>query len=45
MGRLVLTLGLWIGSGSAGGSDLHVGGNVSARIEDGRLSMVKLQPR
>jgi tRNA(Ile)-lysidine synthase len=25
--------------------DLHVGGNVSARIEDGRLSMVKLPPR
>jgi tRNA(Ile)-lysidine synthase len=25
--------------------DLHVGGNVSARIEGGRLSMVKLPPR
>jgi tRNA(Ile)-lysidine synthase len=25
--------------------DLHVGGNVSARIEDGRLSMVRLPPR
>jgi hypothetical protein len=25
--------------------DLHVGGNVSARIEGGMLSMVKLPPR
>ena len=28
-----------------GGLDLHVGGNVSARIEDGVLSMVRLPPR
>jgi tRNA(Ile)-lysidine synthase len=28
-----------------GGLDLHVGGNVSARIDDGCLSMVKLPPR
>jgi tRNA(Ile)-lysidine synthase len=31
--------------GSGGRLDLHVGGNVSARIEDGRLSMVRLSPR
>jgi tRNA(Ile)-lysidine synthase len=31
--------------GSGGRLDLHVGGNVSARIEDGRLSMVRLPPR
>jgi tRNA(Ile)-lysidine synthase len=41
----ILELGRRAGSGSGGGLDLHVGGNVSARIEDGRLSMVKLQPR
>ena len=41
----ILELGRRAGSGSAGGSDLHVGGNVSARIEDGRLSMVRLPPR
>ena len=38
----ILELGRRSGSGSF---DLHIGGNVSARIEDGRLSMVKLQPR
>jgi tRNA(Ile)-lysidine synthase len=41
----ILELGRRAGSGSGGGLDLHVGGNVSARIEDGRLSMVKLPPR
>jgi len=41
----ILELGRRAGSGSGGGLDLHVGGNVSARIEDGRLSMVELQPR
>jgi tRNA(Ile)-lysidine synthase len=41
----ILELGRRAGSGSAGGLDLHVGGNVSARIEDGRLSMVRLPPR
>ena len=38
----ILELGRRSGSGSL---DLHVGGNVSARIEDGRLSMVRLPPR
>jgi tRNA(Ile)-lysidine synthase len=38
----ILELGRRGGSGSF---DLHVGGNVSARIEDGRLSMVRLPPR
>ncbi len=41
----ILELGRRAGSGSGGGLDLHVGGNVSARIEDGRLSMVRLPPR
>ena len=40
----ILELGRRAGSGS-GRLDLHVGGNVSARIEDGRLSMVRLPPR
>jgi tRNA(Ile)-lysidine synthase len=31
--------------GSGGRLDLHVGGNVSARVEDGRVSMVRLLPR
>ena len=31
--------------GGGGRVDLHVGGNVSARIEDGVLSMVRLPPR
>jgi tRNA(Ile)-lysidine synthase len=38
----ILELGRHSGSGSF---DLHIGGNVSARIEDGRLSMVRLPPR
>jgi len=38
----ILELGRRSGSGSF---DLHIGGNVSARIEDGRLSMVRLPPR
>ena len=38
----ILELGRRSGSGSL---DLHVGGNVRARIENGRLSMVKLPPR
>ncbi len=38
----ILELGRRSGSGNL---DLHVGGNVSARIEDGRLSMVRLPPR
>jgi tRNA(Ile)-lysidine synthase len=38
----ILELGRRSGSG---GFDLHIGGNVSARIEDGRLSMVRLPPR
>ncbi len=41
----ILELGRRAGSGSGGNFDLHVGGNVSARIEDGRLSMVRLPPR
>ena len=41
----ILELGRRAGSGSGGGLDLHVGGNVSARIENGSLSMVKLPPR
>jgi tRNA(Ile)-lysidine synthase len=41
----ILDLGRRAGSGSGGGLDLHVGGNVSARIEDGRLRMVRLPPR
>jgi tRNA(Ile)-lysidine synthase len=41
----ILELGRRAGSGGGGGLDLHVGGNVSARIEDGRLSMVRLPPR
>jgi tRNA(Ile)-lysidine synthase len=36
---------LALGSRGEGRLDLHVGGNVSARIEDGRLSMVRLPPR
>jgi tRNA(Ile)-lysidine synthase len=40
----ILELGRRAGAGS-GGLDLHVGGNVSARIEDGCLSMVRLPPR
>ncbi|HEY5045775.1 MAG TPA: tRNA lysidine(34) synthetase TilS [Solirubrobacteraceae bacterium] len=37
---------LELGRRSGGGRlDLHVGGNVSAVIEDGRLSMIKLPPR
>jgi tRNA(Ile)-lysidine synthase len=41
----ILELGRRAGAGAGGGLDLHVGGNVSARIEDGRLSMVRLPPR
>jgi tRNA(Ile)-lysidine synthase len=41
----ILELGLRGGSGSGGRLDLHVGGNVSARVEDGRLSMVRLPSR
>lgn len=41
----ILELSRHAGQGSGGRLDLHVGGNVSARIEDGRLSMVKLPPR
>jgi tRNA(Ile)-lysidine synthase len=41
----ILELGRRGGRGSDGRFDLHVGGNVSARIEDGRLSMVTLPPR
>jgi tRNA(Ile)-lysidine synthase len=33
------------GGGAGGRLDLHVGGNVSARIENGVLSMVRLPPR
>jgi tRNA(Ile)-lysidine synthase len=40
----ILELGRRAGAGG-GRLDLHVGGNVSARIEDGRLSMVRLPPR
>jgi tRNA(Ile)-lysidine synthase len=40
----ILELGRRAGAGG-GGLDLHVGGNVSARIEDGRLSMIRLPPR
>jgi len=36
---------LELGRRSGAGFDLHVGGNVSARIEDGRLRMVRLPPR
>jgi tRNA(Ile)-lysidine synthase len=36
---------LELGRRGDGRLELHVGGNVSARIEDGRLSMVKLPPR
>lgn len=36
---------LELGRRGTGRLDLHVGGNVSARIEGGRLSMVKLPPR
>ena len=32
-------------AGGGGRLDLHVGGNVSAVVEDGRLSMIKLPPR
>ncbi len=42
--REILELGRRAGAGG-GRLDLHVGGNVSARIEDGRLSMVRLPPR
>jgi tRNA(Ile)-lysidine synthase len=41
----ILELARRAGRGSAGRLDLHVGGNVGARIEDGRLSMVRLPPR
>jgi tRNA(Ile)-lysidine synthase len=41
----ILALGRRAGRGSAGRLDLHVGGNVSARIEDGRLSMVRIPLR
>jgi tRNA(Ile)-lysidine synthase len=41
----ILELGRRRGLGSGASLDLHVGGNVSARIENGRLSMVKLPPR
>jgi tRNA(Ile)-lysidine synthase len=36
---------LALGRRGAGRLDLHVGGNVSARIENGVLSMVRLSPR
>jgi tRNA(Ile)-lysidine synthase len=41
----ILELGRRDSRGSGGRLDLHVGGNVSARIEDGRLSMVRIPPR
>jgi tRNA(Ile)-lysidine synthase len=43
--RELLELGERSGSGTGGSLDLHIGGNVSARIEDGVLSMVRLPPR
>jgi len=36
---------LELGRRGGGRLDLHVGGNVSARIEDGRVSMARLPPR
>ena len=41
----ILELGRRGAVGSGGRLDLHVGGNVSARIEDGVLSMARLPPR
>ena len=41
----ILALGRRGGTGGGGRLDLHVGGNVSARIEDGVLSMARLPPR
>jgi tRNA(Ile)-lysidine synthase len=41
----ILALGRRGGTGGGGRLDLHVGGNVSARIEGGVLSMVRLPPR
>jgi tRNA(Ile)-lysidine synthase len=41
----ILGLGRRGGASGGGRLDLHVGGNVSARIEDGVLSMVRLPPR
>ena len=41
----ILELGRRGAAGGGGRLDLHVGGNVSARIEDGVLSMVRLPPR
>jgi tRNA(Ile)-lysidine synthase len=43
--REILVLGRRGAAGPGGRLDLHVGGNVSARIEDGLLSMVRLPPR
>jgi tRNA(Ile)-lysidine synthase len=43
--REILALGRRGGTGRGGRLDLHVGGNVSARIEDGVLSMARLPPR
>jgi tRNA(Ile)-lysidine synthase len=41
----ILALGRRGAAGGGGRLDLHVGGNVSARIENGVLSMVRLPPR
>jgi tRNA(Ile)-lysidine synthase len=41
----ILALGRRGAAGGGGRLDLHVGGNVSARIEDGVLSMVRLPSR
>ena len=41
----ILELGRRGTAGAGGRLDLHVGGNVSARIEDGVLSMARLLPR
>jgi len=41
----ILALGRRGGAGAAGRLEVHVGGNVSARIEDGVLTMVRLPPR
>jgi len=41
----ILALGRRGGAGGGGRLEVHVGGNVSARIEDGVLNMVQLPPR
>jgi tRNA(Ile)-lysidine synthase len=41
----ILALGRRGGAGGGGRLEVHVGGNVSARIEDGVLNMVRLPPR